>query len=753
MQTINSIEQYLGEDNQIGIDIWNRKYRYNNESFTEWIDRVSNGDNELKRLILEKKFLFGGRILANRGLYKKGLKLTYSNCYVATPPTDNLESIFDTAKNIARTFSYGGGVGVDISNLAPRGAKVNNTAKETSGAISFMDLYSMVTGLIGQNGRRGALMISLDCNHPDIEEFIDIKSDLNKVTKANISIKMTDEFMQSVKNSQEYKLSFTRNETGETITKNIDARKLFNKLAKMNWDYAEPGILFWDKINEQNLLSEDETFEYAGVNPCAEEPLPAGGSCLLGSLNLSEFVREDKNFDIDGFEIAIEIAVKALNNVLDEGLPLHPLQEQKDSVKDWRQIGLGIMGLADCLIKMGYIYGSEESIELCDGIAKRLAMTAILSSAMLAEKYGCYNKCNINNLTSSQFYKDHSNSIIDKHVNEYGLRNSQLLTCAPTGTLSTMLGISGGIEPIFANYYIRKTESLHGKNVDYKVYTPIVKQYMEKNNITDDNNLPEYFITSHNLSYKQRIDMQSVWQKHIDASISSTVNLPNSTTIEDVENLYIYAWGQGLKGITVYRSGCKREGILTTSHDKEFENTYITGELKRGDIIEVNDDAIGKKRKLLTGCGSLHCVAFFDPINGELLETYFSKGSSGGCHNFMIGLSRIISLAVRSGCDIHAIIDQLNSCGSCPSYAVRRATKKDTSIGSCCPIAIGKALLDMYDETQYELGLNESDNVSELQDNNKNQNVCENPCPECGEELSYECGCNQCHFCGWSKCQ
>lgn len=264
-----TVQEWLGEDNKLGCDIWEKKYRYNNESFDAWLDRVSGENEDIKNLIIEKKFLFGGRILSNRGLEKYGVKTTLSNCYVISPPEDSIESIFECASKLARTYSYGGGCGVDISNLAPRGAKVNNTAKETSGAVSFMDLYSLVTGLIGQNGRRGALMLSLSCDHPDLEEFIEIKSDLNRVTKANISVRITDEFMTAVINKQPFTLSFTRTETGETITKEVDAYSVFHKLCEMNWDYAEPGMLFWDRIENYNLLSEDENFHYAGTNPCA----------------------------------------------------------------------------------------------------------------------------------------------------------------------------------------------------------------------------------------------------------------------------------------------------------------------------------------------------------------------------------------------------------------------------------------------------------------------------------------------------
>lgn len=266
----------LGEENKLGQDIYERKYQFNGETFDQWLDRVSGGNEEVKQLIKDKKFLFGGRILANRGVNKnidvgddRYVKTTLSNCYVITPPDDNIESIFDCAKKLARTYSYGGGCGIDISKLAPRGSVVRNSAKTTTGSVSFMDLYSLITGLICQQGRRGALMISLSCEHPDLEEFIGIKSDLDKVTKANISVRITDKFMAAVKNKQPFTLSFTRTETGETITKTIDAYEMFHKLCEMNWDYAEPGMLFWDRIENWNLLSCDDNFHYAGTNPCA----------------------------------------------------------------------------------------------------------------------------------------------------------------------------------------------------------------------------------------------------------------------------------------------------------------------------------------------------------------------------------------------------------------------------------------------------------------------------------------------------
>ena len=376
------------------------------------------------------------------------------------------------------------------------------------------------------------------------------------------------------------------------------------------------------------------------------------------------------------------------------------LFRSQKSVADWRQIGLGIMGLADMMIKLGVTYGSEESLELCHKIGFAMADTAIGASALLAKEMGAYPRCSVDDIMETPYFKANTSEKTAELVRKYGLRNSQLLTIAPTGTLSTMLGISGGIEPVYANYYERKTESLHGSDVYYKVYTKIVEQYMRDHKITDDRNLPEYFVTAMTLEYHQRIDMQAAWQTHIDASISSTVNVPRQFTVEETENLYLYAYEMGLKGITIFRDGCKRTSILST----DTPSAAKAGDgLGRGEIILVTDDVVGKKRKLITGCGSLHCIALFDPNTGALLETYLSKGSTGGCNNFMIGLSRMISISARGGVDIYTIIDQLNSTGSCPSYTVRKATKGDTSKGACCPMAVGNALLDMYDEVQAEI--------------------------------------------------
>ena len=730
-----TVEQWLGESNKLGIDIWHNKYKHNNETFDEWLNRVSGGNEQVKQLIIEKKFLPGGRILSNRGVTDS--KVTYSNCYVISPPEDNIESIYDCCKNLARTYSYGGGCGIDISKLAPAGAKVHNQARSTSGAVSFMETFSQVTAQIGQNGRRGALMISIDCHHPDLLEFIDIKTKPDSVTKANISVRVTDDFMQAVKDDREWVMSFTRPETGETITKVERAVDIFNKLCQNNWDWAEPGILFWDRIDNWNLLSNNDEFHYAGTNPCAEEPLPAGGSCLLGSMNLAAFVSDEK-FDFADFRISVYIAVQALNDILEEGLSLHPLKEQRNSVSDWRQIGLGIMGLADMLIKLKIPYDSEEARDLCDNIAYIMSNEALFMSSKIAKEKGSYTKYD-NRVMETPYFRAHADTLTYDAVLRYGLRNSQLLTIAPTGTLSTMLGISGGIEPIFANSYTRKTESLHGHDEFYKVYTPIVQEYMDTHGLKDESELPNWFVTSSDISPRDRIAMQAVWQNSIDASISSTINLPETATVEDIKDIYMTAWEMGLKGVTVFRNGCKRTGILTTDSKEVTTSTDVPNTPKYNYITPVSRKSIGTTHGN-TYCKKCACGTLYITLNrdddGNVVESFIHTSKGGICQANTSAVNRLVSLCMRSGVKTDEIIDQLKgiTCGAC-TKAMSNGIKLD---GISCPDILARTLIEFCKPTDEK----------KLVEKPTNQECC----PECGEPIIHDGGCVQCTNCGWSKC-
>lgn len=775
--------------NKLAHSTWRDKYQNNGETFDEWLDRVSNGDPDLKQLIVDKKFIFGGRILANRGLQDQGTKITYSNCYVLKPPDDNIESIYDTCGKLARTFSYGGGVGIDISNLRPNGAPVHNAAKTTTGACSFMDTFAQVTDTIGQKGRRGALMLSMDINHPDIEEFIDKKTNTDKVTSANISVKVTDDFMNAVVTKQKYTCSYLL-EDGSLITKEVDADKLFEKLAKNNWDYAEPGILYWDNMNNNNLLSEyikAGDFAYAGVNPCAEEPLPAGGACNLGAINLSKFVLNPytETAIIDYTELADTIykAVYAINDLLIEGADLHPLEMQRESVKKYRQIGLGVMGFADMLIKLGITYGSEESIKIIDELGSFILYHAIIASNDYMKEKGLEpfygydaerlkRSKPIRNLLENIEYNDDK---LCKALEE-GLFNSQLLTIAPTGSIAGMLDTSYGAEPFFSLKYTRKTKSLNGgEEVTYLIDNTQAEEYKELHDLSVSDELPGFFITTHQVPVENRVKVQATWQKYIDASISSTVNLPKSATVEDVKQAYIYAWQQGCKGLTIYRAGCKRDAILTEAFEEKetevpvFEMKNESG-LQFGDTLLIDNNVRGVYRELTTGCGHLHCNFYFDPDTGDLRQVFLDKGSKGGCLSMLNAVSRLSSLCARKGAPAEEIVDQLLSVVDCPAYQVSKHVTHATSKGSSCASAVAYALLDAHKEFCEEYGINEyededmpepkktvkpkitKEKVKEKADSLDDYYTT---CPACGKKTLLAIGgCVSCQNpeCSWSKC-
>ena len=709
---------------KLGEDIWHKKYQQNNESFDDWIKRVSGGNEQVAQLIVDKKFLFGGRILSNRGIQGRGI--TYSNCYVVKPPEDSIEGIYETAMKLARTFSFGGGCGIDISNLREKDAEVHNAAKTTSGAVSFMPVFEQTARVIGQNGRRGALMISMDCDHPDIHDFIDAKLD-NKLEKCNISVKMGDKDM----------------ENREDVIQHI---------AHNNWDWAEPGILYWDTIRDYNMLNKFEDFEYAGVNPCAEEPLPAGGSCLLGALNLSAFVEapfsKTPAFNLPEFKSAVRIAIRALNDVLDEGLPLHPLTEQQESVRDWRQIGLGIMGFGDMLLMLGYNYDSQNALRMIKIIGQTLVQTGLDESCKLAQEKGAFPKCDGDKLLDSNFIRWHyENKNITKdladRIHTFGLRNSQLFTIAPTGSISTMLGVTGGVEPIFATHYTRKTESLHGEEVTYNVYTPII-QYMLDNKIIDELQV-NTIATAQTINPFDRVQVQGKWQEYIDASISSTVNLVEDTSEETIFQLYVAAWQCGCKGLTVYRAGCKKEGVLTVDKPKEEKVPTPSENTIQIPIVDTDiNNCTAHGTKIMTGCGSLWITAYFHNETGQLCHIFLDKGSKGGCNSFMIGLSRMISYAGKLGGTVDGICDQLRSVPACPSYAVAKSKGK-TSPGTCCPSAIAVALekLNMEFVTNH---------IFEQHPIEVPEEVEIAKCPNCGKELAHTGGCITCFECGYSKC-
>lgn len=737
-------KEWLG-NNQLSLDIWNKKYRVDNETFEQWLDRVSGGTEEVKELIRAKKFLFGGRILAGRGVLNN--KQTLSNCYVLPMPEDNLESIFETARMMARTYSTGGGCGVNVSKLRPKDSIVHNAAKSTTGPTSFMELYSFVTGLIGQNNRRGALMISLDCHHPDIEEFINLKSKQGVCEKANISVMVTDDFMQAVLEDKDWVTEFNSPETGK-ITKTFRAKELLKLLAKRNWEWAEPGILYWNRIKSYNMNNNNPDYQLVGTNPCGEIPLQGGGACLLGSINLSEFVinpfTDKANIDWRGLEETVSIAVLGLNQALNENIYTHPLEIQRETARDWRAIGLGTMGLADMLIKLGVTYGSAGAIKITGSVYETIARSAVMASLELAKTAGCYPMCKKEKLVDSSFIKALNlpyNMIED--IRTYGLHNSQLLTCAPTGSIATMLQVSTGVEPNFALKYTRKTQSLNGKDTYYDVNAKIVDDYFSArtfneyvNDLDDNKDLPNYFVESKDIAPINRIKMQGTLQKWIDNSISSTINLPKEATIEDVYNIYVEAWKHGLKGVTIYRAGCNREGILTT---KEPDSIPVTGAPKRPTVLPCDIHKIKVKGENFIVCIGLYedkpyeVFVFRLKHNVELTDT---KGEitkvKKGVYN-LYSKDLVIANLLNTDISVEEKAATLYSSmllrhGVNIKYIIKTAKKVNDNITSFSSAMC--RVLAKYMPVEKE-----------------------GKCPECGSDLIHEGGCTHCQSCSYSRCE
>ena len=686
-------------ENELSYKIWNNKYRNDNESFDAWLDRVSNKNGEIRRLILEKKFLFGGRTLANRGTNNGSL----NNCYSAGYVPDSLDGIMETARDIAMTFKAQGGQGISLSKIRPKGSLIKGTF-ESDGIVPFMEIFNTVTASISQGGhRRGALMMSLDINHPEAETFMTIKSDHGKINNANLSMEIDDEFMTRVVN-------------GDT-----EANRKFDLLCTQACKHAEPGVLFTNKLRNYNLMEHIDSYQIETTNPCGEQPLPKHGACGLCSINLSEYILDpftnDAKFDVESFARDIYYIVEAMDDIVQENLPNHALDEQRDVAIRFRNLGIGVMGIQDMLIKLGLTYGSEESLVSLHKIMKFVAQEAVLASGKLAETRGAFPEYS-DAIFKSTFFK---NLGLREECFPHGLRNSTLLSVAPTGSIGTMLNISSGVEPWFAMHYTRNTKSLEGKEMSHEVWAPIAEEANKRNWH------PETLVTSNDISWKEHIDVQAVVQAWVDTAVSKTINMPKGTTPEEVRQAYIYAWNKGLKGLTVYVDG-SRDPILTTDNSKpstSIELDYIIP-VSRDTFGEV---LIGHTFKKKTACGTLYITINKDE-QGNIVEIFTNSSKNGTCKANLNGETRMASLALRAGVKVDEVVEQLKGI-HCQSCAFARA-KGNQVDGTSCPDIMAKCIKEACSKHKHVEDTSEK-------------------CPECGKPVRHEGGCVVCD-CGFSKC-
>lgn len=727
-------EEVLWAKDEVAYNVFRAKYAKDDmESPAMFCHRVASICDEsirdkVESLLASGTFFFGGRTMYLAGR-KQEINAAGSNCYVVPIEDDTIEAIYEANKHMARIFSKGGGVGTDISILRPRNAKVNNAAKSSTGAVSFLDLFNETGNVISQHGRRGATMVSIDCSHPDIEELLDTKMKGDRLQSMNVSIKFTDEFMTAVDCDKPYTLKFDVKSTGEHIEKTIKAREFFKKFCECQWNWGDPGALFIDEFNNYNMLSGYDNFRILTTNPCAELPLGAWGSCNLGSINLAKFVdMYTGKFCWGSFIDTVHVAVRALNDALDYSYDKQPYEENRKYIRDWRPIGLGVFGYADMLVELGLKYGSEEALEFTRKLFHCLTNEAVKASAFLCQDYfNTFGEYDYDKTADSKFFQSLDDDT-KKCVEEYGLLNGQLISIAPTGSISLLAGrYTGGCEPIYKLYYERTTHKLEEQGKTFRVFSRSIEDLLVRNELSMDTSAEDikkmfpYVIESHDVEPIRRILTQATMQKYVDNSISSTVNLPESATPDDIFAIYDAAWQTGCKGITVFRDNCARGNILGLSK-KEEKPTILHDSLKperRGDIGTL----VGKTYTQVMGDGT----KLYITVNWKDDKLFEIFVNSERHKDEVDGITRLISLSMRCGVSIDAIIKQLFKLNA-------------DSVG----FAVGMTLNDAYTLDSHEPIIQEV----EVEDRQRDME-----CPEChSKNVKLSGHCWQCDSCGASGC-
>lgn len=599
------------------------------------------------------KFLPGGRILAGAGT---GYDVTYFNCFVIPSPKDSRDGILDNLKSMIEIMARGGGVGVNLSSLRPKGSRVKKVNGFSSGPINWAELYSLATHDIVQQGgsRRGALMLMLWDWHPDIEEFITVKQDLSRINGANLSVCISDDFMEAVKKDADWDLVYpdlddprydelwdgdikTWQKAGRKVVvkKTVKAKELWNMICTAAWRSAEPGLHFLERSNKRSNTNYFE--QLIATNPCGEQPLGAWAVCNLGAINLAAYVDKKGEFDYDQFGKDVQVAMRFLDNVIDE--TYYFFDDNEKCAKDIRRTGLGILGLGDALIKMKLGYGREESLPTIEKIFRTLRDNAYIASADIAKEKGAFPMFDKKHYMKGWHIKRLPKAIQEK-IAKQGIRNAVLLTIAPTGTTSLISGVSSGIEPVYEFEFIRRD-----RLGEHKMYHPLYEMWKKDH---PDEKRPSYFVSANDLTPEEHVKVQAIAQEYIDSSISKTVNAPNAHTVEDVKRLYMLAYDNGLKGITYMRDG-SRQGVLSRVEEKKEEKkeeaklTVFTDEpvLPRPLMVEgvtyATDSPLGKT----------YVTVNHDQMK-EPFEVFVTNGKSGSDVAAMAdALGRMVSLVLR----------------------------------------------------------------------------------------------------------
>ena len=753
----------------IAEQIWDMKYRLKEADGTPIDGTVEDSWRRIARALAEVeadsaryeeefyaaledfKFLPAGRITAGAGT---GRSVTLFNCFVMGTIPDNMGGIFDGLKEAALTMQQGGGIGYDFSTIRPRGAEVKGVAADASGPLSFMDVWdAMCRTIMSAGSRRGAMMATMRCDHPDIESFIEAKKDPARLRMFNLSVLVTDPFMAAVKADGPWELIFDGK-----VYKTVQARDLWNRIMRNTYDFAEPGVIFIDRINAMNNLAYCETI--AATNPCGEQPLPPYGACLLGSINLAKLVNgaftKDAALDLQALDSLVRTAVRMMDNVVDASR--FPLPQQAQEAQAKRRIGLGVTGLADALLMVGLRYGSEKAAEITDRWMQAIARAAYLASADLAAEKGAFPLFDAEKFLASGALA-HMPDDVKSAIRAKGIRNALLTSIAPTGTISLYAGnVSSGIEPVFAYAYTRKVLQKDGSRTEEEVVDYAVRLWRETHG---DAPLPDYFVNAQTLPPLDHVRMQAAAQKWVDSSISKTINCPEDISFDDFKEVYMAAWDQGCKGCTTYRPNDVTGSVLTVAESSEktpaeapaamhqtadgAEVVYLSEPLDRPAALE------GQTYKLKWP-GSEH--ALYITINDIVIAGHrrpfevFINSKNMEHFAWTVALTRMISAVFRRGGDISFVVEELKAVFD-PRGGAWLEGRYIPSILAAIGGVIERHLIEIGFIAGEGLGL-KSDPKAEVVALGTPRGKS---CSSCGSyDMRMVEGCMTCASCGYSKC-
>ena len=756
----------------IAEQIWDMKYRFKDADGTPrdvtvedtWrriardLARVEKDPDAWEEKFYEAlegfKYLPAGRITAGAGTARQ---VTLFNCFVMGTIPDSMSGIFEMLKEAALTMQQGGGIGYDFSTIRPKGADVHGVAADASGPLSFMDVWdAMCRTIMSAGSRRGAMMATMRCDHPDIEDFIAAKSAPARLRMFNMSVLVTDAFMEAVKADQAWELTFA-----DKVYRTVQARDLWNRIMQATYDYAEPGVIFIDRINQANNLSYCETI--AATNPCGEQPLPPYGACLLGSINLSRLVsnafEDGAALDTAKLDDLVAVAVRMMDNVVDASK--FPLEAQAREAQAKRRIGLGVTGLADALLMVGLRYGSDEAARQTSEWLHAIARAAYLASVQLAKEKGAFPLFDAEAYLASGTMQEMDEDVREA-VRAHGIRNALLTSIAPTGTISLYAGnVSSGIEPVFAYAYTRKVLQKDGTRSEEEVVDYAVQLWREK---FGDKELPDYFVNAQTLAPLDHVKMQAAAQKWVDSSISKTINCPEDISFDAFKDVYMEAWDSGCKGCTTYRPNAVTGSVLSVSEEKPKEeapevitNDDAEPQQPHGDVIYMSEP-LDRPSELE---GNTYKVkwpdsehALYITINDIVLNGHrrpfevFINSKNMEHFAWTVALTRMISAVFRRGGDVSFVVEELKAVFD-PRGGAWMQGKYIPSILAAIGGVIEQHMITTGFIAGEGMGL-KSDPQREVVnlDNPRGQ-----ACSSCGQyDLRMVEGCMTCGSCGYSKC-